>query len=295
MANMKERYLTTGEFAQLAGVTKHTLFHYDDIGLLCPVEKLDNGYRCYTLSQLDMFEVIYTLKELNMPLQKIREYMDGRTPESLLELFDRESLIIKKRMQRLRQMQNWMEEKAGCIRSGIQTDPGEISVRHEKKMYMVTSLIEQCDELGWSMETVRFLDYCEEHGIKSSYGIGYRQESADIMEGNYGNYRTMYQLLQGRPDKIRCEVRPEGRYLTAYHVGAWQDVGEAYVRMLQYASENKIELTEYFYEDYLLDGLAVQREEEYLTRIICRLKNSQDALQSGHLSGEAEVSRNDGL
>lgn len=32
----KDRYLTTGEFAKLAGVTKHTMFYYDEIGLFSP-------------------------------------------------------------------------------------------------------------------------------------------------------------------------------------------------------------------------------------------------------------------
>ncbi len=42
-------YLTTGEFARLAGVTKHTLFHYDNIGLFQPEFTDENGYRYYTL------------------------------------------------------------------------------------------------------------------------------------------------------------------------------------------------------------------------------------------------------
>ena len=29
-------YMTTGEFAALMGVSKYTLFHYDDIGLFSP-------------------------------------------------------------------------------------------------------------------------------------------------------------------------------------------------------------------------------------------------------------------
>ena len=32
----RKDYLTTGELAQLMGITKHTLFHYDDIGLFQP-------------------------------------------------------------------------------------------------------------------------------------------------------------------------------------------------------------------------------------------------------------------
>ncbi|MBO1719980.1 MerR family transcriptional regulator [Extibacter sp. GGCC_0201] len=265
----KERYLTTGEFARLTGVTKHTLFHYDAIGLLCPEVKLDNGYRYYTFSQLDIFEIISSLKELNMPLQEIKEYVDGRTPESLLKLFERENLIIEERMQKLRQMQRWMKEKADCIQSGISAPPEEIRVRHEEKRYMVLSGIESSDEMGWSIEIGNFLDYCEEHGIRSPYGISFRQNLADIMEGTYDKYRTLYQLLSAKPKKVAYEVRPEGDYVTAYHKGRWQDIGMAYRRLVRYAQDNRIELTEHFYEDYLLDGLTVQREEDYLTKIIC--------------------------
>ena len=32
------RILTAGEFAKIVGVTKHTLFHYDEIGLFRPVK-----------------------------------------------------------------------------------------------------------------------------------------------------------------------------------------------------------------------------------------------------------------
>lgn len=270
----KERYLTTGEFARLTGVTKHTLFHYDAIGLLCPEVKLDNGYRYYTFSQLDIFEIISSLKELNMPLQEIKAYVDGRTPESLLKLFERENLIIEERMQKLRQMQRWMKEKADCIQSGISAPPEVIDVRHEEKRYMVLSGIESSDEMGWSIEIGNFLDYCEEHGIRSPYGISFRQNLADIMEGTYDKYRTLYQLLSAKPKKVAYEVRPEGDYVTAYHKGRWQDIGMAYRRLVRYAQDNRIELTEHFYEDYLLDGLTVQREEDYLTKIICMVRSA---------------------
>ena len=32
----RHEYMTTGEFASAMGVSKDTLFHYDDIGLFCP-------------------------------------------------------------------------------------------------------------------------------------------------------------------------------------------------------------------------------------------------------------------
>ena len=41
---LKLKPLTTGEFAKICNVKKHTLFHYDDIGLLKPDYYDKNGY-----------------------------------------------------------------------------------------------------------------------------------------------------------------------------------------------------------------------------------------------------------
>ena len=45
MEQRNELYFTTGEFAEILGVKKHTLFHYDEIGLFSPAVKEENGYR----------------------------------------------------------------------------------------------------------------------------------------------------------------------------------------------------------------------------------------------------------
>ena len=42
---IRDTYMTTGEFAKLMKISKHTLFHYDDIGLFCPEILGENGYR----------------------------------------------------------------------------------------------------------------------------------------------------------------------------------------------------------------------------------------------------------
>ena len=77
---------TTGEFAALCGVTKHTLFHYDALGILSPARVGENGYRYYAPQQLEVFHVIETLRELDMPLSEIRAYLDRRSPGELVAL-----------------------------------------------------------------------------------------------------------------------------------------------------------------------------------------------------------------
>ncbi len=68
MEKQSELYFTTGEFARILGVGKHTLFHYDEIGLFSPAIKEENGYRYYFVWQMDTFEVIRALQKLGMSL-----------------------------------------------------------------------------------------------------------------------------------------------------------------------------------------------------------------------------------
>lgn len=60
--NLFQTYLSYGQFSKLMGVSKDTLFHYDRLGILSPETKADNGYRYYSMNQMDVFKVITILK-----------------------------------------------------------------------------------------------------------------------------------------------------------------------------------------------------------------------------------------
>ncbi len=86
------------EAAELAGVTVRTLHHYDKIGLLSPAKSAENGYRDYGEAELLRLQQIMFLKEMDFPLEEIREMLDapgldrGRMMEAQLDL-----LLKKKR------------------------------------------------------------------------------------------------------------------------------------------------------------------------------------------------------
>ena len=100
--NNNIKYFSTGEFAKLCNIHKKTLFYYDEIGLFKPEKIMPNGYRYYSEYQLEIFSVIYTLKDIGMPLKEIKYYMDNRTPENILELFEHESCEIEKEINKLK-------------------------------------------------------------------------------------------------------------------------------------------------------------------------------------------------
>ena len=80
-------YITTGELARLMGITKETLFHYDEIGLFQPARVEPNGYRYYDIYQMEVLNAILLLRDLGMPLKEIRLIMEERSPERIDQVF----------------------------------------------------------------------------------------------------------------------------------------------------------------------------------------------------------------
>jgi DNA-binding transcriptional MerR regulator len=73
-----------GEFARLSQVTIATLRHYDDVGLLKPIEvDKSSGYRYYSVSQLPRLNRILALKDLGFTLEQIEQMLNGLTLEQL--------------------------------------------------------------------------------------------------------------------------------------------------------------------------------------------------------------------
>ena len=113
---MKDNYFSTGEFAKLCNVNKKTLFHYDEIGLFKPEIVKENGYRYYSIYQLEIFDMIYTLRDLGVPLKEIKSFMDKRNPNSVVELFEYKTNEIENEIKLLRRKQEIMSNKMKLIK-----------------------------------------------------------------------------------------------------------------------------------------------------------------------------------
>ena len=83
------------------GITKHTLFHYDDIGLFQPKYINEKGYRFYSIDQIDILNTILVLRDLDMPLKEIQTYVSQRTPELFQQIFLEHEAQIAKQIKKL--------------------------------------------------------------------------------------------------------------------------------------------------------------------------------------------------
>jgi len=92
MSDKSKLYFTIGEFAQLFGISKQTLFYYEKNKIFSPNFIEDNGYRYYSLDQYFIFEIIITLRKLGVSLKEISNYVNNRNIDSLQRLFSDKAL-----------------------------------------------------------------------------------------------------------------------------------------------------------------------------------------------------------
>ena len=265
----RERYLTTGEFARIAGVKKHTLFHYDEIGLFRPEVTLENGYRCYTFAQLDEFDVISMLRELDMPLRDIGEYLTHRSPDALAALLSEEDRLITERLRRLRNMRRWVRQKAAVLARARGLETGVIALCEVPEQYLLCIAASGQGEMSaaaFAGAVSALYQEGDRRHVKSPYGIGGILPLREVQDGQFERYSHLYLLLDDRlTDAVR---RPAGKYLSACHQGGFEELPRLYKRMLAFAQDNGIHLTGSCYEDLLLDELAVPGDSQYLIQIL---------------------------
>lgn len=69
--------LTVGQVAEQFGITRRTLHHYDDIGLVVPSERSHAGYRLYTHEDLTRLQHVVVYRRLEFALDEIASLLDG--------------------------------------------------------------------------------------------------------------------------------------------------------------------------------------------------------------------------
>lgn len=78
---------------ELVGITKKNIRFYEDEGLLCPERNPENGYRDYTMNDVQQLEKIKLLRKLSVPIEEIRFLQKGKI--SFSECMEKQVLLLE--------------------------------------------------------------------------------------------------------------------------------------------------------------------------------------------------------
>ncbi|MBC5636335.1 MerR family transcriptional regulator [Ornithinibacillus sp. BX22] len=265
----KEKYLTSGEFAQLCKVNKQTLFYYDQIGLLSPIIKNEKGYRFYSIHQIELFNVIDLLKDLDMSLKDIQHYMNNKSPERFLELMHqkKEEIVIKR--QEIEMKEKLIDAKIELMEDAAQTDFDQITLTQlpEATLYLSRN-IENISNDEFVKVVSDFIDELYISKLDSGYPIGVITKREHILKGEYTNYSYLYMEQPTPKQGYPYFQAVKGYFLSGYHIGGVATVNQTYKRFFKEMDRLNLVLGEYVFEEFVYDSIVKNNEEEYVTKIM---------------------------
>ena len=273
MENSMERniYMTTGEFAKTMSVTKETLFHYDEIKLFSPDVVAVNGYRYYSIYQVETLDTILLLRDLGMSLKEIRDFIKTRNSESFMKLFAEREQQIDKEIARLKAMKDSIRQRKYKIKLADELDFSEIGI---KEFPMGYCLYGEADGKSIKEILTKVNELITEFQLSGSYGyydIVYMQSEDKVKKGIYNEYMGAALLVDKKPKVKNYKQIKAGKYLTAYHIGYYDTIGKAYERIREYKEKYGLATDDVYIERGIIDNFTTDDVEEYVTEITVRV------------------------
>ncbi|MBO3443844.1 MerR family transcriptional regulator [Clostridium sp. CCUG 7971] len=261
------RYFSTGEFAKLFKINKKTLFHYDEIGLFKPEKVEENGYRYYAESQVDLFNVIWTLKDIGMPLKEIKTFMDNRNPENILELFSYEHEEIEKEIKNLRRKQEMLFNKINIVKEGKNFN-NDIIIEEQEEEYLLLSRPVNNSEEPYDLNCyIDHLDYCYRKDLYIGYPVGVIISKDSIYNEDYADYSYYYTKVNKDAVNENIIVKPKGLYVVGYKRGYYDKTYILYKELIKFIEDNNLCIVGNSYENVIFDEVVAKNIDDYIIKI----------------------------
>jgi len=265
----KKGYLTTGEFAKLCNVSKHTLFHYNDIDAFVPQHIDENGYRYYHVLQYDTFSTITQLRTIGMSLTEIKEYLMHRSPSKLIDLCLEQESVIDKKIKQLRLIKSSLRTTRQEVKQAI-TAHNKIFVQKESQEHLYLSkVVTGVDDVEMTHVFGDLVSSMVSTTFRTTSGMIH--PTCDIIQENYDMNCMFYLKASCNKKTCDCTIKPKGEYLTTYHFGGYDTLNDTYRELLAYADKSNFIIGEWFYEEMVIGDWAVMDAENYVMKVSSQL------------------------
>lgn len=133
---MAKKTYQVGELATYFNVTRDTIRYYDKVGILHPQEVSENGYRIYTRDDFIRMEYIMQLKQLGMPLDRIKDVVNGSSIEEAAEMVSIQATEVARQIEELKNLQSMIEAYKRNYQSAIESK-GKVIIKEIPEMLYI--------------------------------------------------------------------------------------------------------------------------------------------------------------
>ncbi len=265
--NKKDKLLTIGQFAAMHGINKKTLMWYDEIGLFKPAAiNPENGYRFYNYHQSPVLETILLLRELDVSINEIHDFMKNRSAENLKCLLEERIADLDMQISHLQAVRKTLCTHHQNMNTLLTMDLSEISIIEKEACCLVTVDINQ--HTSFEQEVELITSETEKYRLgrlhEASYGSMISVDS--LLDGHFDDYSKLFIEI---PFLSYCDdlhTMPGGKYLRAFHKGSWDGIPKRYREIFDYAVSHDLTLHGFSYERGINENV-IDRIEDYIVQI----------------------------
>lgn len=271
---MKDQFLI-GELAKIFNTTTDTLRHYDKMSLLKPYQSQDNNYRYYDISSMFKLSRILFLKNLDISLKEIKEYMNNKKTDQLLNMLKKKNNDIDQQIQKLTNLKYKINAKLELMENA-RTKLGKITIETlEERQGIFLKTIDAKDS-----SEVKEIFKRNEHYLKISSWLVEGQvytslPKEDMDKGIFNQFRYFVEIS---PTKQHTDIHlitlPKSQHVCMTVNGPYTDLVKHYKTLADWIKDNGYEIAGDSIEHNIVDNDYSDSEDEFITELQIPIRQS---------------------
>jgi len=270
-------YYKINEISTLYNIGKDSLRYYEEIGILKP-ERDTNGYRLYSIQDIWKLNIIKDLRNLNMPMEVIKDYLDNKTLENTLDILNEEITIINKKMEQLKIQKNTITSRIKSLKedaSESNTEKIQVVDLDERKIIVLNDSFSRDEEADFLIKKLHKKHEDKLYLLGNNY-VGVTMDLTKVKQNIFNSYKSVFFILD-KDDKSYDKIIPKGRYLTLSYRGSYEKTDKFIPLMMEYADKNNYRAISDPVELYKIDVHETSIVDEYLTELQMQVENRKDS------------------
>lgn len=270
--------LPIGEFSNICKVSTKTLRYYAEIGLILPVEiNPENGYRYYSVEQLETMLFINRLKSYNFSLEEIKTILKSEEllEEKLYLALTKKKKEIEKQVQEFKKTLEQLNNDISSLKQGKSImsylESIDVQLVEVPKMYLLSF-----------RKMVHEYEFAEEYGsCFSKLFKKIQDDKLTILDPPMVLFHSAEFSPFGLDTEFAISIKEyvtgtrdfyPGLCLKTVLYGSYSNLSSVYTKQREWAEKEGYECNNALYEVYVTDPTQVSKESELITEIYYPVK-----------------------
>lgn len=270
--------LSIGEFSNICKASTKTLRYYAEIGLILPAEiNPENGYRYYSVEQLETMLFINRLKSYNFSLEEIKTILKSEEllDEKLYLALTKKKKEIEKQVQELKKTLDQLNNDISNLKQGKSImsylESIDVQLVEVPKMYLLSF-----------RKMVHEYEFAEEYGnCFSKLFKKIQDDKLTILDPPMVLFHSAEFSPFGLDTEFAIPIKEyvtgtrdfyPGLCLKTVLYGSYSNLSSVYTKQREWAEKEGYECNNALYEVYVTDPTQVSKESELITEIYYPVK-----------------------